>query len=167
MRFLRCQTRVHVFITGWRVLGRYKYFSCACERGPSWGWLERRFLLPYFNTRPLAQLASANLFFLFHKVLHTLDISLPWLLSRVLFGNSHECSTLLLRVLFFPNVSIVFGGGSEVISNFSDSSCAIWIFCPVWYNQGSSLLYPGLWPSDLLSGSASVGSWLSLSFLWW
>ena len=140
MKFIRCHTLVHVFITGRRVLGRSTIFSCACERSPSWCWSERRLLLPYVYTRPLAQLASEHFLFLFCKVLPTLDISLRWLLSRVLSGNSHECSAPFLRVLSLINVSNFSGGGSEVTSN---------CFLIVTARFGFSV------PSDLLGGNCS------------
>ena len=56
-----------------------------------------------------------------YKVLHTLYICLRWLLSHVWSVHSLEGSAMFLRVLWFLNVSDVFGGGSKVVVKFYQS----------------------------------------------
>ena len=106
-------------ITGRHVLRRSTYLSCACQSGPSRGWLVRRIILPYVYAYLLAWLASADFFK--NNLFHTLNICLIYLLSLFQYRHSLDDSTKLLGALCFLNLSGIFGGGSEVVGKFSQS----------------------------------------------
>ena len=90
----------------------------------------------------------------FYKVyLNTLDILFSWLLIRVRSGQSLKESAPILRVLFSFDVSDVFRGGSDMVSEFSQSlpRDLAYLFSPI--SSGIS---------DLAYGSSSV-----LLLVWW
>ena len=126
--------------------------------------------------------------FLFYKVyLNTLDIYLHWILIHVQSGQSLEVSAPLLRVLLILNISDVFGGGSEVFSEYSDRASDVFrkgdpdvssnfldvyerygFVCPFLFTWWVFNLVAGIYSSDRSSdGVLFGGSCLSLSYLWW
>ena len=113
---------LRIFITGWRILERSTYLSCACQRGPSWSWLDRWLLLPYVYTQLLERLTYADWVVYFYKIYsNILYIFLHWVLTCVQSGQTLDGSTLFSRVLYSINVSIIFRGGSEVVGEFFQS----------------------------------------------
>ena len=136
-------------------------WPCACQKGLTWGWPERRILLPYVSWC-LSQLASAHwVYFVLLCVFQT-----PWP-----FGEIIEDSDLFLRVTFFvfsmsptvlevPKLSLYNAFQRRLRSCrkiFFNHTRSIWIFRPVQYSWGHSLLSPGFWLFEWSSGGTSFG----------
>ena len=90
-------------------LGQFAYFILHLSARPFLGSVRKAAPPPVCLLPILARLASSHYYF--YKVyLNTLDICLRWILSYVWYGRYLEGSALFLRVLFFFDVSNVFGG---------------------------------------------------------
>ena len=83
-----------------------------------------------------------------------MDICLRWLLSRVQYGILLKGPAPILRVLFFFDVSDIFGGGFEVVSEFYQPLHTRWRLFSLKYLGGSPTLPPVLRVSYRSSGGA-------------
>ena len=89
--------------------------------------------------------------------------STPWIFACTVCSAVSDLdiflrgSALFLRFLFFPNIYDIFGGGSEVVREFSNCSRSSWLVCTVRSPWESLLLLTGHGPSDRSSSGASFG----------
>ena len=80
---------------------------------------------------------------------NTLDICLCLFFGHVQSVKSLEVSALILRVLFYFEISDVFGGGSEAVSEFSHHSCMIWF--DLSHPKYSGVIRSYLWVFECLT----------------
>ena len=133
--------------------------SCVFQRGPSQGSYERRLLLPwlYWCLQHGWNLTSLCLFIFKMCFSNTLAF----------LRNIEDSSPFLgvpLSIVFvwrFPEENM------KLSESFYNHFCASWIVFPVQYPWGYLILLPVCRPSERSFVSASVGSCLYLSSLWY
>ena len=99
-----------------------KYFVLHWPARPFLGLVGKASPPPVCFLPRLAQSVYSHHTFFYKLYLITLNTCLCWLLSRFQSGKLFQESNLVLRVLFFFDVSGDFEGGSEVVSDSSDRS---------------------------------------------
>ena len=151
---------MHVFIPGWHIT-RVVCNNCswAWQCGPTWGWLVRRLLLPFFPgvSIMVGYLPILGLFIFTRCISNTLS-----------FQKNLEKSVPFLGVpLSIVFVRIFPEEDPKLSEMFSNRLCASWIVCPVRSPRGYPLLSLVRGYYECLSGGTYVGSCLSQSSLWW
>ena len=115
--FFQGHALMHVFSL-WLTRRSYRlhYLFFACQRDPSRGQSVRRVLLPFVSCQDWNGWLSAYFIYFYKVYFITLDICFHWILCHVRYGHFLKGSALILRVLFYFDVSDIFGGVSEVVS---------------------------------------------------
>ena len=148
------------------------FWSCACQRGPSWGCWRGGFSSHKVFTHPLARLAYA-LRCLFLQGIY----QQPWIFAFAGYSAVSDLDSHLRDPLrswgSFVSFDVFenFRGGSKVIGKFSRCSRVSWLESHLTYSGVSALvtgsdLFPGIsallsslviWPSDRSFGGVSRG----------